>query len=240
MQALMGSSRFCHLLSALHGAGAELDEAATPTLAALAKLTEQFPALQPEQAQQEEGVDDKEGEAAAPAAAAAATPAVGKVVNLTEVLGGHPLMPTMLMDVVNSFRPRNSAGGLPSSAGVVMGAHKSNSALLVRLLAWQCSLGACAAIAMWRVGSECLATHVPVQSPLPGLHLLPCACRPVSRRMLTTFWSSWWTACTRSWRHWLAAAVQGRMAWLLLLSAPRRRPPRQRRTLRKLLQRMNG
>ena len=126
----MGSSRFCHLLSALRGAAAELDEAATPTLAALAKLTEQFPALQqPEQPQQEEGAEDGEGEAAAPA------PTAGKVVNLTEVLGGHPLMPTMLMEVVNSFRPRSTAGGLSSSASVVVGAHKSNGSLLVRPLA---------------------------------------------------------------------------------------------------------
>ena len=127
MQALMGSSRFCHLLSALRGAAAELDEAATPTLAALAKLTEQFPALQ--QPEQEEGAEDGEGEAPAPA------PTAGKVVNLTEVLGGHPLMPTMLMEVVNSFRPRSTAGGLSSSASVVVGAHKSNGSLLVRPLA---------------------------------------------------------------------------------------------------------
>ena len=127
MQALMGSSRFCHLLSALRGAAAELDEAATPTLAALAKLTEQFPALQ--QPEQEEGAEDGEGEAAAPA------PTAGKVVNLTEVLGGHPLMPTMLMEVVNSFRPRSTPGGLSSSASVVVGAHKSNGSLLVRPLA---------------------------------------------------------------------------------------------------------
>ena len=123
----MGSSRFCHLLSALRGAAAELDEAATPTLAALAKLTEQFPALQ--QPEQEEGAEDGEGEAPAPA------PTAGKVVNLTEVLGGHPLMPTMLMEVVNSFRPRSTAGGLSSSASVVVGAHKSNGSLLVRPLA---------------------------------------------------------------------------------------------------------
>ena len=141
MQALMGSSRFCHLLSALSSAGAELDEAATPTLAALAKLTEQFPALQPEQPQQEEGrKEDEEGE---PAAVVAAAPTAvgargaGKVVNLTEVLGGHPLMPTMLMDVVNAFRPRSTSGGLLSSAAsVVLGAHKSNGSLQVRLLDW--------------------------------------------------------------------------------------------------------
>ncbi|PSC70741.1 Ubiquitin carboxyl-terminal hydrolase 24 [Micractinium conductrix] len=122
LQALLGSSRFCHLLSALRSASTDLDPTAMPTLAALAALAAEFPPLQ----------QPSSGDAAAAAVAsdaAAAGKAAVAASALSVLLGGQAFMlPDSLLDVVSAFRPSAPA----SSAAVTLGpgaARRSNGML---------------------------------------------------------------------------------------------------------------
>lgn len=89
VQALMGSTGFCSIMTALGGAGPAAVSSSLPTLSALAALVADFPAVAPSST----GI------------AAAST-------STAQLLGGQPLLPAVLIDVINRFRPH--AGGLRS------------------------------------------------------------------------------------------------------------------------------
>lgn len=124
LQALLGSSRFCQLLAALRKAAPELDAAATPTLAALAELAAEFKPVEAPRERQGGGAAAEDGQQqGVGAAAAGAAKAAGLL-----MLGDRPLMPGMLMEVVNSFRPHGcgAGGGATSTCSIVLGPGKSN------------------------------------------------------------------------------------------------------------------
>lgn len=109
-QALMGGSSFCHALHTLRVAMPILDKSQMPTLAAFSELAAEF------------SVHEKP----APAAAAAAAPGLSLLTKpaaaghpvakapgkpsskgaATLILGGRPIMPSMLMDVATRFSPQ--------------------------------------------------------------------------------------------------------------------------------------
>jgi ubiquitin carboxyl-terminal hydrolase 10 len=134
LQALLGSSRFCQLLAVLRNAAPQLDAAATPTLAALAALAAEFPPLElpSDQAEQEAGRQGAEGGGNQQQQQAANASSAGRAASLTTLLlGGKPLMPVMLMDLVNNFHPLGSGSSGSTSASVVLGAGKANGTLQV-------------------------------------------------------------------------------------------------------------
>ena len=227
LQALLGSSRFCQLLAALRKAAPELDAAATPTLAALAELAAEFKPVEAPRERQGGGAAAEDGQQqGVGAAAAGAAKAAGLL-----MLGDRPLMPGMLMEVVNSFRPHGcgAGGGATSTCSIVLGPGKSNGSTGPMSL----QASPCATIAavlpcpsrcrvapgplLLRPCTHRRSRHPPCRPAasafLPGR--LPCSLGG-SRRMLTTFWSTWSTACTRSGRACRAAAPR---------CLPRRRPP---------------
>ncbi|KAI7836053.1 hypothetical protein COHA_010084 [Chlorella ohadii] len=131
MQALLGSSRFCQLLMALKAAAGELAPAPPPTLAALAQLAAEFPPLaepgaaQPASQQEAAAAEaDAEAEEVAHAGSGAAAAPAGKAAaaaaTKAALLGGTPLHPHMLSEVVNAFRPLGGSG-TPVSANIVLG-----------------------------------------------------------------------------------------------------------------------
>lgn len=177
LQALLGSSRFCQLLAALRAAKGELDPAASPTLAALAELADEFPPLEEEvtpQAQQqaaaaqqqngeEEGDADEGGEEGAAGQAKAAQPTqptqpAAVVAPATRAAGakafsrhgGAPFLPHMLMEVVDSFRPLGGSRPAPRPPTVIgAGAAKPRNGGVLAVSEPRDRVGGSAAGVLW-------------------------------------------------------------------------------------------
>lgn len=245
-QALLGSSRFCQLLMALKAAAGELDPATSPTLAALAQLAAEFPPLaepgaaQPASQQEAAAAEaDAEAEEAAHAGSGAAAAPAGKAAaaaaTKAALLGGTPLHPHMLSEVVNAFRPLGGSG-TPVSANIVLGpgGGKANGGMpLAVSWAGLCKSEHAGELVWWFSRFDglkpalllcccerCWVRAQPFAAPLP---CSPSACLPAtratlcsrggSRRTRTTFWSTWWTACTWSCWRWPAPTPVGVPAW---------------------------
>jgi hypothetical protein len=162
----MGGAEFCHVLGTLRAAGPVLDSRRFPTLAALSELAAHFQPTDPTLAQQQQHQAQQKGASATPGASAKQQPGNGRSAGAAAAmqLGGGPLMPSMLMDVVTRFLPHSG--------------HNSSSllALEVRQVAWH-------AVLCWAV--LCLLAW---DVQVPGVQL--CFREMLGRR--TSFWRAFW------------------------------------------------
>lgn len=113
VQALMGSSSFCNVMATLGSAPSGMLGPSLPTLSVLAALHAEFTPVKPSLA-----AAGEEASSSSSAGGAGSRPARDHGPGM---LGGAPLSPALLADVVNRFRPAHASGlppGLANGADV--------------------------------------------------------------------------------------------------------------------------
>lgn len=103
----MGGAQFCHVLGTLRAAAPMLDQKRVPTLAAVAELAAQFQPAPAEPAAALPG--GKQPSRTLAGKAGAGRGGHGSGAESSMLLGGQPLMPTMLMELVNRFHPNGGS-----------------------------------------------------------------------------------------------------------------------------------